>query len=69
MGSMYRVKRKIQKKLEAYHRKNTKPNKEALWVFGMQKAGTSAIASLLAHRTGKTATIDTPLFSTLIIAN
>jgi hypothetical protein len=61
MGSMYRVKRKIQKKLEAYHRKNTKPNKEALWVFGMQKAGTSAIASLLAHRTGKTATIDTPL--------
>jgi hypothetical protein len=60
MGRLYRVKRKIQKKLEAHHRKKTKPNKEALWVFGIQKAGTSAIASLLAHRAGKSATIDSP---------
>lgn len=36
-----------------------KPNKEALWVFGFQKSGTSAIASLLAYRSNKSVTIDT----------
>lgn len=35
-----------------------KPNKNAVWVFGFQKSGTSAIASLFAKMAGKTATID-----------
>ncbi|SHJ16358.1 Sulfotransferase family protein [Mesonia phycicola] len=37
----------------------TKPNKKAMWVFGMQKTGTTAIASLLATRSGKSCTLDT----------
>ena len=60
MGKLYRVKRKLQKKWEAYKIKITKPNKDALWVFGVQKSGTSAIAGLLAHRANKTVTLDTP---------
>lgn len=34
-------------------------NKDALWIFGVQKSGTSAIASLLAERTKQSVTIDT----------
>lgn len=40
----------------------TKPNQSAIWIFGLQKAGTSAVASLFAIRAGKSATIDTPYF-------
>src|SRR5699024_3209315 len=40
--------------------KFTKPNKDAIWVFGFQKSGTSAIAGLLAHMGNKSVTIDTP---------
>lgn len=36
------------------------PNEDAIWVFGMQKSGTSAIAGLLAERTRSSVTIDTP---------
>ncbi|CAD5252961.1 Sulfotransferase family protein [Imperialibacter sp. EC-SDR9] len=36
-----------------------KPNKNATFVFGLQKSGTSAITGLLAAYTGKSATIDT----------
>lgn len=61
MGKLYRFKRNIEKKWDAYQRNKAKPNKHALWIFGMQKSGTSAIAALLAHRSGKSVTIDTPL--------
>jgi hypothetical protein len=64
MGKLYRIKRQLEKKWENYKRKKVKPNKNALWIFGMQKSGTSAIAALLAHRAGKTVTIDTPLLWT-----
>lgn len=37
----------------------SKPNKNALFIFGFQKSGTSAIAGILAARTDKTVTIDT----------
>lgn len=37
----------------------TEPNEEAVWIFGFQKSGTSAIAGLLAHMADKTVTIDT----------
>lgn len=40
----------------------TRPNKNTLFVFGFQKSGTSAIAGLLAKKTGKSVTIDTPYF-------
>ena len=40
----------------------TKPNKNALFIFGFQKSGTSVIAGLLAEMTGKSVTIDTPYF-------
>jgi len=36
-----------------------KPNKNAIWIFGFQKAGTSAIAGLFAKMSGKSVTIDT----------
>ena len=36
-----------------------KPNKDAVWIFGFQKSGTSAIAGLLAYMTDKSVTIDT----------
>lgn len=36
----------------------SKPNKDALWIFGFQKSGTTAIASLLAHMAGCTLSID-----------
>lgn len=42
--------------------KLTKANKEAIFIFGFQKSGTSAIAGLLAESTGKSVTIDTPYF-------
>lgn len=61
MGRLYRIKRQLEKKWENYQRKKIKPNKNALWIFGVQKSGTSAIAALLARRTGKSVTIDTPL--------
>lgn len=35
------------------------PNKDAIWVFGLQKAGTSAIAGLLAHMNECSVTLDT----------
>ncbi|TXB62990.1 sulfotransferase, partial [Phaeodactylibacter luteus] len=35
------------------------PNPEALWVFGMQKSGTSVISALLAAKTGKSLQLDT----------
>lgn len=37
----------------------SEPNRDAIFVFGMQKAGTSAIAGLLAESTGLSVTIDT----------
>jgi len=37
----------------------SRPNPKALWVFGMQKSGTSAIAGLLAAKTGKSVQLDT----------
>ncbi|NNE15809.1 MAG: hypothetical protein HKN51_12575 [Saprospiraceae bacterium] len=46
---------------KSFFNKPAKPNKNAIWIFGMQKAGTSVIAGLLAMRTGKSVTIDTPL--------
>lgn len=61
MGQLYRLKREFQKKWETYLRTMAKPNKDALWIFGVQKAGTSAIAGLLAHRADKTVTIDTKM--------
>ena len=36
-----------------------RPNKDAIWVFGLQKAGTSAIAGLLAHMNDYSVTLDT----------
>ena len=60
MGKLYQVKRNFIKKWGAYQKQIGKPNKDVIWVFGMQKSGTSAIAGLLAHRSGKTVTIDTP---------
>jgi len=36
-----------------------KPNKDALFIFGFAKSGTSAIAGLLAAKSGKSVTIDT----------
>src|SRR5690554_887217 len=60
MGFLYRFKRRFEKEREACLIKLAKPNMDALWIFGMQKAGTSAIAGLLAHRAGKTVTIDSP---------
>lgn len=38
----------------------SKPNREALFVFGHQKSGTTAIAELLARYVGKSLTIDPP---------
>lgn len=38
------------------------PNRDALFIFGLQKSGTSVIAGLLAGKTGKTVTIDTKYF-------
>lgn len=35
-----------------------KPNREAFWVFGFQKSGTSAIANLMAHMSDQSVTID-----------
>lgn len=58
--SLYKIKKKLQGIWEFFQRKTAKPNKKAVWIFGMQKAGTSAIAGLLAYRAGKTVTIDTP---------
>ena len=37
----------------------SKPNRDAIFIFGLQKSGTSAIARLLAEKTGKSVTIDT----------
>lgn len=37
----------------------SKPNKNAIWVFGFPKSGTSAITGLLSAATGLSATIDT----------
>lgn len=37
----------------------SKPNRKAIWIFGMQKSGTTAIAALLAKKTGKSVTLDT----------
>lgn len=36
-----------------------KPNENAIWIFGFQKSGTSAIAALFAKMTDKSVTIDT----------
>lgn len=58
------LKENLKKIWEAYQHKIAKPNKDALWIFGMQKAGTSAIAGLLAHKANKSITIDTPLLWT-----
>ncbi len=60
MGNLYKIKRRVEKTWENYKIKTAKPNKDALWIFGMQKSGTSAIAGLLAHRANKSVTIDTP---------
>lgn len=38
----------------------SKPNKDALWIFGNPKSGTTAITALLAKHTGKSVTLDTP---------
>lgn len=35
-----------------------KPNRNAIWVFGFQKSGTSAIAALFARKVDKSVTID-----------
>ncbi len=43
----------------AYRHLTSKPNKDALFIFGFQKSGTSAIAGLLAEKTGKSVSIDT----------
>lgn len=43
----------------AYSHFMSKPNRDALFIFGFQKSGTSAIAGLLAEKTGKSVTIDT----------
>ncbi|SDW83771.1 sulfotransferase [Aequorivita viscosa] len=61
MGRLYRLKRKLIKNWQKFQEKIARPNKNAIWIFGMQKSGTSAIAALLAHRSGKSVTIDTPL--------
>lgn len=34
------------------------PNRDAIWIFGLQKAGTSAIAKLLGHMSGSSVSID-----------
>lgn len=34
------------------------PNQDAIWIFGLQKSGTTAIANLLAHMSGSTVSID-----------
>lgn len=57
--SLYKIKKRLQGIWEFFQRKTAKPNKKAVWIFGMQKAGTSAIAGLLAYRADKTVTIDT----------
>jgi len=64
MGNLYKIKREVEKTWENYKIKTAKPNKDALWIFGMQKSGTTAIAALLAKRAGKTSTLDTPLLWT-----
>lgn len=39
-----------------------KPNPNAIFIFGLQKSGTSAITALLSKKTGMSATIDTHYF-------
>ena len=41
----------------AYRHFISKPNKDALFIFGFQKSGTSAIAGLLAEKTGKSVSV------------
>lgn len=55
------MKKKINKKIRTPLLNWLKhPNKDAIWVFGFQKSGTSAIAGLLAYMSDKTVIIDTP---------
>jgi Sulfotransferase family len=61
MGKLYLLKRKLERRWKVFKNKRIKPNKDAIWVFGMQKAGTTAIAALLAHRANKKVSLDTPL--------
>ena len=58
MRLLNRIKKKISTTL---YKKTLKPNKDAIWVFGIQKSGTSAIAGLLSERTGLSVTLDTTL--------
>lgn len=54
-----KAKKYLRSLLELRHHLFRKPNRDAIWIFGFQKSGTSAIAGLLAHMTEKTVTIDT----------
>lgn len=57
---IYKKIKRLQKTFKIWlQHKMSKPNREAIFIFGFQKSGTSAIAGLLAHATGSTVTIDT----------
>lgn len=60
MDMSNKILNRLKKKLFSSNKK-PKPNKKAIWVFGMQKSGTSVIAGLLAHRLGYSVTLDTEM--------
>lgn len=60
MRLFYRIKNKLTRMHSNYKQLNAKPNRNAIWIFGVQKSGTSAIAGLLAKRSNKSVTLDTP---------
>src|SRR5690554_1145934 len=55
VNRIYTLPKYIKRKFLNYY---TTPNKDAIWIFGFQKSGTSAIAALFAKMAGKTVTID-----------
>jgi Sulfotransferase domain len=61
MRLLKRIKRRIFKIGSVLLKKKKKPNKNAIWVFGMQKSGTTAIAGLLSYRSGLSVTLDTEM--------
>tara|TARA_B100000508_G_scaffold141097_1_gene146971 strand:- start:63627 stop:64388 length:762 start_codon:yes stop_codon:yes gene_type:complete len=61
MGLIYQTKSFLYKLQAEYLKVFAKPNKKAIWVFGVQKSGTTAITALISKRSGKSATLDTPM--------
>ncbi|WP_417238832.1 sulfotransferase domain-containing protein [Bizionia sp.] len=55
------LKRKLKKRWDRLNKKPIIPNKDALWIFGVQKSGTTAIAALLSKRSGLSVTLDTKM--------